>query len=201
MKPVESAQSAALIYYLFRGVDGNILIKIFHLSIVADDRWPPQHSDSAPLSNFPYSRRNIDRNCRHLIKVLRQGENSSVTKTKTIIFQFISGEKGETKERGLADCSMWSSLAWLSHCLFIWRQASPARDVPHLPPSLPPPPAGKQRSQSVGHLQFSISPLSFLFGKTICHLDNFLHVQSITRWSIFQVLAQRTRLIGGGRGV
>lgn len=39
MKPVESAQSAALIYYLFRGEGGgNILIKIFHLSIVADDR-------------------------------------------------------------------------------------------------------------------------------------------------------------------
>lgn len=40
MKPVESAQSAALIYYLFGVRWGNILIKIFHLSIVADDRYP-----------------------------------------------------------------------------------------------------------------------------------------------------------------
>lgn len=141
---------------------------------------------TTPLSNFQKGRRNIGRNCRHLIKVLRQGENSSVTKTKTIIFQFISDDREREGQRerevDRAAC-MWSSLGWVSLSFYL----SPGIALrPFLP--LPSPPWHCQ-SVSGAFAVFHFAPCPFLVGKTICHLDNFLHVQSIARWSIFRFLA------------
>lgn len=114
---------------------------------------------TTPLSNFQKGRRNIGRNCRHLIKVLRQGENSSVTKTKTIIFQFISDDserdegRGKEREIELLVCGpVWPE----SHCLFICRQAS------HFAPSFSP---WHCQSVSGAFAVFHFAPVLFLLGK------------------------------------
>lgn len=150
---------------------GNILIKIFHLSIATDDdRWRPPCPPTAPcsywlltpLSNFQKGRRNIGRNCRHLIKVLRQGENSSVTKTKTIIFQFISDDREREERKGEGEIELLvCGPVWLeSHCLFICRQASHFAPFPSLPF-----PLWHCQSVSGAFAVFHFVPVLFLLGK------------------------------------
>lgn len=151
---------------------------------------------TTPLSNFQKGRRNIGRNCRHLIKVLRQGENSSVTKTKTIIFQFISDDTERQKEMGerkgdRAAC-MWSSLARVSLSFYL----SPGIALRPLPFA---PPLGIA-SQSVGHLQFSISPLSFSCWENYLPSRQFLARAEHRKVKYFSVFGKRTSGCSAARG-